>query len=321
MGQPDSDPRVSSEPCRTLHPPPLLWPPPPPAGTSPLYLLLPRARPRSGCLGKGSGRRSKDAPWGPFPLGINWGTPSWGEGAGELLIGRRPPCSFLREGRERNGGLGVGSGVWVPPHQPTSAAAPQPPGKQVSSMTPPPPFTGGETEARGSPAVGDTWATLSPPPPPPSPRHWDQCQGCASLRKGLHCLICGCEMSVNKGGQSSVVAVPGLWGSRGGGSTRGFPLLPPLVPSASCVTRLQLCPAVPKPGAFLGKNVKAPEFGRTLRAAATGPLCRGGAAGGGQWGLMGGGGVTPGGNRGPMGATVSHVGGTQAENVLNSVHR
>lgn len=142
----------------------------------------------------------------------------------------------------------------------------------------------------------ETHGVTLTPPPPPVPQHWDQCPGHTGPQKGLCCLICGRGMSANKGGRSSAVAVPGFWGSLGvGGGVHGVlstaPPLPLLAPSASCMPRLRLCPAVPKPGAFLGKNVKAVEFGRMWRLTVTGPLrcgVGGGAAGGGQRGVTGG---------------------------------
>lgn len=76
------------------------------------------------------------------------------------------------------------------------------------------------------------------------------------------------NLSVNKGDEAH------LWQCLAwGGGTQGLP--PPHPASPICV--LWLCPAVPKPEAFLEKNVKAVEFRRMWRL----PLARsaGGAAG------------------------------------------
>lgn len=178
--------------------------------------------------------------------------------------------------------------MWAPPtHLPPPPLLSRPANRSVRD--PPPPFTVGETEARGSRRCLRPCPCLLP-----SPGHWDQC-----LRKGLRSLICGCGLSINKGGQSSAVAVLGLWGSWGVCVTHGaFQCPPPQAPSASCRPRLRLRPAVPKPGAFLGKNVKAAESGRTWRTAATAPLCWGVVVRGGNGGVPR---VTPGDNGVPTG--------------------
>lgn len=145
-------------------------------------------------------------------------------------------------------------------------------------------FTGGETESEGSPAAGQAWGC-----PDVSPLHWDQCRGRAGPRKGRHCLICGCGMSTNKGDEVQLWQCLARGGRGVGGRHTGLPTPHPAGPI--CI--LRLCPAVPKPGAFLEKNVKAVEFRRMWRQ----PLAR--SAGGVLGCPVGPHGRSPQGNPGP----------------------
>lgn len=208
----------------------------------------------------------------------------------------------------------MGIRVWAPPtHLPPPPLLSRPANRSVRD--PPPPFTVGETEARGSRRCLRPCPCLLP-----SPGHWDQC-----LRKGLRSLICGCGLSINKGGQSPAVAVLGLWGSWGVCVTHGAFQRPPPSPIRFLQTPAAASPCGTQTGGVSGEKRQSGRIWEDVEFGSHSPALLGGC---GVWRKWGGAEGHPGRQRCPhwcpwgLGLGIWHrAGGRGAENGLNSAHR